>query len=357
MTESWCQSSPKHNVLFWASSVVAVSLLLLDIIITLRGIQRLSKYKSDIIVKLCISSYLLFVLSGILAVVNLISCFLGMSEPILIGWYTATLILSMFGLVTTSLLFLYRIKRRFRKTQLRIPSCLYRAFMLLSVFQSASVVLFVYPYNRYFVAYIIFMALNLTFNLLLLYLLTKIVYDLTTKFVKHSGNAHRTESVQLRVVGICTMDSNEDGTEATITSTAKPRVKKWKAPRSEAAKTTVLIAKTIRDTVCAITAFTSSNLLAIMFFFRRYASDDTTLWALSLMLIVMDHSINIICLYFQHKQSMQFYNKCCSRFHRYLYNLFYMKSSNVGSKSVNATSNEITETNATSNETSPPARQ
>ena len=144
--------------------------------------------------------------------------------------------------------------------------------------------------------------------------MTKIIYNLTTKFMKESA---------FKTIDINHTDKSQKESTQTITSTTKPKSAKWKSPKSKAMKRTKLIAKTIRDSVCAITAFTSSNLLLLLLLLLN--SDNTILWALNLMLIVMDHSINIICLYFQHKHSMLFYNKCCSKFHGCIYRLFYMK--------------------------------
>eukprot|EP01084_Bolivina_argentea_P303882 524749_1 len=76
-----------------------------------------------------------------------------------------------------------------------------------------------------------------------------------------------------------------------------------------------VLSPAIRYACCAFTSIISSQIVNFVSIYRAYINDNEFWWSIHLTLIVMDESINLICLFWQFSFGKKYYFKCLSCFH------------------------------------------
>eukprot|EP01084_Bolivina_argentea_P082351 149095_1 len=82
--------------------------------------------------------------------------------------------------------------------------------------------------------------------------------------------------------------------------------------------TKIILGPAIRYSFCVFVSVTSSEFVNIVNVYRAYVEDTDFWWSLHLTLIVMDESINLICLFFQFNFGKKYYFKFFSKMHSFI---------------------------------------
>eukprot|EP01084_Bolivina_argentea_P012708 23800_1 len=343
----WCQPGIKVDYLIWLLFNSSLLMLLFNVIFAVymvkKEIKTKKKEKTDQTVhKLGIVNLLLFIFSGISFSIHTTFCIAKIHQLTFIRFlYTAGFFTYMLGLPLFSFLYLLRIKHRLNKTNLAISKSLFVCLSVLYVVQLFCTLsmTFCFTFNKPIgtsISYIIYTISYLTSSCLLLYIFIKKIYLLGKQMCEISVM----EMIPVSITESIKSSKNDNSGELTveltksITSTTQEKSmirktltnKSSRIHRSEVSrktkKTNKLLRKTMRNILCVFVALMTSNILQILSIYRICVDDTQILWILHVMLLICDESINILCLYFQHKYSDSFYWKCCAKPHRCIHRLF-----------------------------------
>eukprot|EP01084_Bolivina_argentea_P186946 322136_1 len=150
--------------------------------------------------------------------------------------------------------------------------------------------------------------------------ITALTIDLSSTTKSKSIYTTCTNNTTAVEITALTIDlSSTTKSKSSLLSISKNNSKSKPRKRSKKSK---ILSKIVRITVFAMISFISSNLTNILGIYRLSAVNNQILWISHLIIIIINQTIIIICLYLTHKHSRKLYQKYCTKLHFCIYHLF-----------------------------------
>eukprot|EP01083_Nonionella_stella_P086875 241537_1 len=286
-----CQASTP--IAFITSWSIAFLGCLLNILFGARGIYKAIKshknkdYADNM---LYISITALFIASSISYILHLVVT--GFCRADVFEWSiirSVSIFLYLHGLSLLYLFYILRLHKMFTNTDVSLSLRL-RIICLFGYFMQC-VCIFGVPYGFIIMydtpwglrIYLVYLALNFAFNVLLLYIFVRKIHQIAQiTVVSHQTKKYTSSIIKLQR----------------------------------------LLTPAIRMIICAFIAMISSNLLGIIAIYRLETPDTLMLWVAHVALATWDMFINILCLYLQFSFGDRLYHRCCRKIHLCVYAMF-----------------------------------
>eukprot|EP01083_Nonionella_stella_P012070 34276_1 len=313
-------------IIFFAILILCASFNCIFIIKTsassIKTWKRNTSHTLDIVINL------IFILSSIFLILNVIFDLFSYPQSLILITNTTGCALHMFGLPLVLFSFAWRLNQRFKGTQYRSQCCdivLIIIVFLAVIIQILSFILMVCVtlmnlMSLALINYLVFSLTNLVSNVALLCTFGHKIHTLgqqTHTYDLHD-ESHTINSGELAIELTKSIESSTETKSKSKSSTqrtASTKINSKQKPKAKRRPRIIknkLLTKTIQNMTGALIAFISSNLMSILSIYRM---NNKRLWIIHLMFITMDQTINVLCLYQRQKQSRSCYNKHCATLH------------------------------------------
>ena len=316
------------------------------------------KFKKNVLLKaIIIATFSLFVLSGIFILLHVGFVVASTGEEVIVSnaMFIISQLLYMVGLTVMQLPYFLRLKKRFNGTKYAVTRQSFIIFIILFIVQILSSISCLFSCilhsnninSSALISYITFISTNIISSILVLHIFVQRIRilgreifndEIALKMIKMSVNPIPETAEDVNIPHVHTLDevtvdeadSSKSKSLNSITSTTKRSSRKRPKKRRKTVKNK-LLAKTARNTVCVFPALILSNLLSIFAVCRMFlVNNNQILWVLYLMLIILNQTINMFCIYLQRKDATKVYYICCSKQIKCIYIMFVGKKDNIG---------------------------
>eukprot|EP01084_Bolivina_argentea_P266245 451534_1 len=331
MTDIWkCQTETPASI--YGCWFVLILSAIFNFIFGVHTIRKSlnSKYPD----KLCIFIHILSICSSIFwsfHIAQSIYCISNFIEWIIIG--IAGTLCYHFYLSSIFLLYLLKLQTIFNSTEYSLSKWIFILFIFAFIIQILSpfIMSYYFIFKQWSIAlvfYNIFIISNCISNGLLLlvyihkiYIVGKLMTSTNTKIGHKNSNSNSNENGKIKVKTYkITLTSNSANDLKQHQKKQEILYQQINHKISFSLKR--VLTASIKCMICGFIVMISSNLLSILGVYRHMLNDSQLLWAIHLMLMVLDQSINLFFLYIQYKFGNSKYKMCCKGTHELCYNTF-----------------------------------